>query len=107
MNSEVTAVTQHISTLVNGDLPQLDLSLREWVTKHLAQPRKIEVLASINGHETIQVWLITDNVGHHDSAYRVVFDEQKDQFGLAVASANQDHWYMGSYGSFAETVDSM
>ena len=107
MNSETTAVTQHINALVNEDLPKLDLNLREWVAKHLVQPRKIEVLVSVNGHETVQVWLVTDDVGHHDSAYRIVFNEPRNQFGLVAVLANHAQWYMDSYGSFAETVESM
>jgi hypothetical protein len=63
--------------------------------------------ADAEGSSFKDLWLVTDHTGEKDSSYRIVYDEQSQMFGLEVTLDTDVKWYMGSYGSFANTVESM
>ena len=55
----------------------------------------------------MQVWLVTDHSGDSDANSRVVYDVAGKMFGLVMELREGMLWYMGAYGSLAETVDSI
>ena len=59
------------------------------------------------GARTVQVWLVTDHTGGDDGSSRVVYDGARKMFGLVTELQNGVLWYMGPYGSLADTVQSM
>lgn len=93
--------------LVKNDLPNLAPHLRHWSECHLVSPREITLALDPNGRATSLFWLVTDHTGSEDSSSRVVFDTRSDQFGLAMELANHVDWYMGPYGSFADSIRCM
>ena len=81
--------------------------LQDWLRTHLVDPRPIRFYADAEGHSFKDLWLVTDHTGEKDSSYRIVYDESNQMFGLEVTLDTGVEWYMGSYGSFSETVASM
>ena len=81
--------------------------LQDWLRVHLVPPRPIRVSFDPEGNSFKDLWLITDHTGEQDSSYRVVYDENNQMFGLESTLDTGVEWYMGSYGSFSETVENM
>ncbi|HWI60460.1 MAG TPA: hypothetical protein VNT75_01335 [Symbiobacteriaceae bacterium] len=100
-------VRSAIARLVETDLPALAPHLQSWVESHLVTPREATFHRDSEGDTPVRLWLVTDHVGFKDSSYRVVYDPDTEGFGLAVELKNGVDWYMGPYGSFAETIWSM
>lgn len=96
-----------IRELVQADLPKLTPYLRAWAEAHLANPRLHMFSEKIDGTKPIKLWLVTDNTGSEDSSLRVVFDPEEDKFGLEMELKDGTHWFMGLYGGFTETIESM
>ena len=105
-NTVIPRIQQH----VQAGLPELAPSIREWLEGHLIVPYRTEVYADWNTDARVTVWIVTDHTGHNDSNCRVVFHETTDGFGLEqtlLVDNGERAVYMGSYGTFAETIDGM
>ena len=100
-------VPDQIATKVAEGLTSLAPHLQDWVRAHLIDPRPVRFSTDANGNTFKDLWLVTDHTGQEDSSYRIVYDENSQMFGLAVTLDSGVEWYMGSYGSFSETVESM
>jgi hypothetical protein len=88
-------------------LPILAPHLQNWLRPHLVEPRLIRLSADADGTSFKDLWLVTDHTGEEDSSYRLVYDGDNHEFGLESTLDTGVEWYMGSYGSFSETVESM
>ena len=98
---------QKISHLVAKGLPLLAPPIRDWTEGHLIAPRKVKLATDPDGKEYKEYWLVTDNNGNKDSSYRVVYDDMEESFGLECTLESGVEWFMGLYGEFSETVESM
>jgi len=58
----------------------------------------------IDGNRIRDIWVVTSN---KDVSYRVVFDPLTEQFGMEMTLDNGQNWYMGAYGTFRETIESI
>ena len=96
-----------IRELVQADLPKLTPHLRAWAETHLTAPRQETFFEKSDGTNPVRLWLVTDNTGSEDSSSWVVFDPEEDMFGLAVELQGGTHWFMGLYGGFSDTIESM
>ena len=105
MSTAVT--TELIRAAVEQGMQELPPRLRHWAKAHLVVPRRTSVVLDPEGVQSGVVWLVTDAVGVNDSAYRVVYDESTASFGLEFQLDSGVSWYMGSYGSFSNAVESM
>ena len=81
--------------------------LKKWFRTHLVEPRLVRISADPNGNSPKDLWLVTDHVGEEDASCRIVYDEGNQVFGLETTLDSGVEWYMGSYGSFSKTVESM
>jgi len=100
-------IIQRIDSLIKSELPELAPQLRNWAEQHLTIPRQVSFALSDDGTGEIRLWLVTDRTGKNDSSSRIVFDEIRGDFGLAMLLKNGVDWFMGFYGGFAETVDAI
>ncbi len=100
-------IIEQVSNGVNAELPRLAPHLRTWVESHLIPLREIEVYLEPEGLTPHKVWLITDDTGHNDSSYRIIYDKLPDRFGLITETDSGELWLLGMYPSFKETVESM
>ncbi len=101
------SVEELIRSYVERGLVELTDRLRPWAEAHLVTPRRISVMHDPEGVQPGHVWLVTDDTGSNDAAYRVVYDEGAAAFGLECRLQNGVSWYIGSYGSFVSAVESM
>gem|GEM_PF-6373293 len=67
-----------------------------------------------DGVTTIELWLVAEERYGDTVRFEIVIDERTKQFGLATfvvwsgdGLLNNKDWYMGCYGTFAETFDGM
>jgi hypothetical protein len=100
-------IEERIGIKVQEGLIALAPHLCNWVRRHLIQPRLVNLSTNQDGTSFKTLWLITDHVGKDDSSYRVVYDEDEQGFGLELTLNTGVEWYMGSYGTFSETVENM
>lgn len=100
-------VTELIKIKVAEGLEILAPHLQDWLQAHLVEPRPVRFSADADGNSFKDLWLVTDHTGERDSSYRIVYDERNQLFGLEATLATGVEWYMGSHGSFSETVASM
>jgi hypothetical protein len=54
----------------------------------------------------IHLWLVLEENPEDCSGYKIVYGEQVEMFGLAVASGSRDV-FIGYYGSFLDTYRGM
>ena len=96
-----------IRTKISEDILLLAPHLRSWVEKHLIAPQQVPLALDPNGTSSKNFWLVTNHVGENDSSYRIAFNGETGAFGLECTLDSGVEWYMGDYGSFAETVQNM
>jgi hypothetical protein len=72
----------------------------------LHQPERRIYLDSFNKDQPIELWLVLEEDPERHAGYEVVFDENRNEFGLAAAG-----WecpvFIGYYGSFLDTLAGM
>lgn len=57
---------------------------------------------------TINLWLVLEEDPDTRSGYKIVYDEQKNMFGLAIKDQVENiPIYLGVYGSFLNTLEGM
>ena len=60
-----------------------------------------------NGIGTIDLWLVLEEDPKDRKGYKIVFDETKREFGLAITQKNGPDFFLGFYGTFMDTLESM
>jgi hypothetical protein len=56
---------------------------------------------------TFDLWRVLEEHPNTRSGYRIVFDERDRSFGLAMTDQHGRDVFLGSYGTFMETLDAM
>lgn len=97
----------YIEVRLRTELPQLADHLREWVEAHRSELREAGVWSDPEGTQPVRVWFVTCHTGSNDAPARIVYETTSDRFGLVTDLANGIEWYMGPYGSLADTVASL
>lgn len=73
----------------------------------LVKPTK-RVYEDCVGSETIELWIVLEEVPEDQSGYKIVFDERTGVFGLATRNfSGRPDGLVGFYGSFLEALDAM
>jgi hypothetical protein len=96
-----------IERRVKTEILLLAPHLRVWAEAHLVKPREFVAALDPTGHPTATFWLVTDNTGTHDAAYRVVFDPREASFGTVVTLENGIHWFLRHDESFSSAIENM
>lgn len=73
----------------------------------LVPPVKQSYQDSFREGETLELWLVLEEVPEDRSGYKIVFDEQARMFGLAHGEAGQSDMFLGFYGTFLNTLEGM
>ncbi|HQB19097.1 MAG TPA: hypothetical protein PK495_00810 [Bacteroidales bacterium] len=100
-------IKQKISKSIEEAYNSLDKKLKKWLESYVIEPRKIKVVVNLQDMVWDEVWLITDNKEKYISSYRIVFNPKENAFGLECTLESGIEWYMGTYGTLSETVESM
>ena len=99
-------IKAYVQATVAEQLPQIEpAGVRNWILARLIEPRPVRLAEDPDGKTFGEFWLVTDHVdGQH---YRIAYASDDDAFGIAIPLASGVDWYMGTYGSFKEAVESM
>jgi len=60
----------------------------------------------VEPHPVIRLWLVLEELPEDRSGYKIVFGEEANMFGLAVAGPVRDI-FIGYYGTFLDTYRGM
>ncbi len=60
-----------------------------------------------NQSETIELWLVLEELPESKGGYKIIFDEQSRRFGLAIEDTENKNVFLGLYGTFLQTLDAM
>jgi hypothetical protein len=105
--NESNLVRDLIKLKVAQGIEDLVPHLQVWLRAHLVEPRSVRLSVDPDGNSSKDLWLVTDHIDEDDASYRIVYDEDSQMFGLESTLETGVEWYMGSYGSLPETVQSM
>lgn len=72
----------------------------------LVEPVKRFYENSFQAGEWLELWLVLEENPSTKAGYKIVFDEAKGWFGLAIGGQTQDV-FIGYYGTFRETLEGM
>ncbi len=61
----------------------------------------------MDGARTFDLWRVLEEHPDTRSGYRIVFDTRDMSFGLATTDQHGRDVFLGSYGTFMETLDAM
>ena len=100
-------IVTELVTRLQAELPLLAEHLRIWLQAHRAHPREISASSDPAGTTAVRVWLVTDDTGDGDASSNVVWDAERQMFGLVMKLENGILWYMGPQGSLVETIESI
>ena len=92
---------------MNEGLQLLSPEIREWIRGQLIVPRKVILSNDSGGCEKEEYWLVTDNAGHDDASFRVIYDEGQECFGWELTLASGIEWAYAFCGEFSETIKLM
>lgn len=98
---------QFIKIRINETISNLPRHQKEWVTKHLVDPKLIKVSPNTEGEYTEEVIQITGDGDILETPYYVYYDETINAFGLICILENNFKWKMGIYGEFSETIEKL
>lgn len=73
----------------------------------LVPPIKKTYEDSFREGETIELWLVLEEIPADKSGYKIVYDERSGMFGLATNGAHAHGVFIGFYGTFLETLEGM
>ena len=62
---------------------------------------------SFNQNETLELWLVLEEIPEDKTGYKVVFDEKSCIFGLATSGFHELDVFLGFYGTFLNTLEGM
>ena len=97
-----------IKIRIEEGMKALDDKLTLWLKGHLCSPpRRIEAVTNYEIDTKKTFWLITDHTGSNDAWKRVIYDSEKDRFGLVSTTMTGAEILLNYYKNFAETVYSI
>ena len=83
----------------NNSLPDC---YSDFFNESLVPPVKCEYTDSFNDGKMIKLWLVLEEKITEGDGYKIVYNEDINEFGLAVSGV-----FIGYYGSFIDTVENM
>jgi len=98
-------VTHLVETQINGDWTSSNahgVDLR----KCLVKPR-IVLFKGSNPEDKFELWVVLEESPEDGSGYKIVFDEETGEFGLATPGWHNNPCFLGIYGNFFDAFDSM
>jgi hypothetical protein len=94
-----------ITKLIQSELSSRSQPLKSGVNldRCLVAPRRVTFAGHGEG-DTWDLWLVLEEQPETKTGYKIVFDEETKQFGLATGARNV---FIGFYGTFIQTLEGM
>lgn len=70
-------------------------------------PPEKKTFTDVTSGKVCELWLVLEEDPKERKGYKIVFDDAKGLFGLATAQIDGPDLFLGLYGSFLETLESM
>jgi hypothetical protein len=99
-------VSQMIAVEVDGDWNRANphgVDLRTC----LVTPERRRFVEASDESQTCELWLVLEERPQTRGGYKIVFDDLRRQYGLAVTDQHGRDVFVGYYGTFLETLDAM
>lgn len=103
---ETSEVSEIIEREIDGDW-SLSNAHGVDLKRCLVPPVKKTYDDSFKEGETIELWLVLEEVPEDKSGYKIVYDEKSGMFGLATNGAHGQDVFIGFYGTFLDTLEGM
>lgn len=101
---------QEISKIIVDEIGN-DWNHSNWhgcdLRKCLVSPQKRLFSDARDTSRTREMWLVLEEHPETHTGYRIFFDEETRQFGLAVEGKDGRDVWLGFYGSFMQTFEGM
>ncbi len=78
---------------------------KDWITERLIEPYLEKLALDQNGEKYSEFWIVTKH--KLDKCYRIAYNQEVDMFGIVTLLDNNIEWFMGYYGTFDETINSL
>jgi hypothetical protein len=98
-------ITQIIEGEINGDWSISNLHGCD-LKRCLVLPQKKLYFDPSKETENYELWLVLEECPETTDGYKIVFGEERKEFGLAMSAIEGD-CFLGFYGTFLETYESM
>jgi hypothetical protein len=73
----------------------------------LVTPERRLYSDSWHDNKSLEMWLVLEEHPDTHTGYRIVFDENTRQFGLAIEGKDGRDVWLGHYGTFIQTFEGM
>ena len=73
----------------------------------LVAPQRRTYFDPMDNVRTYDLWRVLEEHPDTHAGYEIVFDERDRSFGLATTDQHGRDLFLGSYGTFLETLDAM
>jgi hypothetical protein len=74
---------------------------------NLLSPERKTFLDPMDNSKKIDLWLVLEENLETCGGYKIVFDEERNEFGLATRDQHGRDLFLGFYGTFIEAFDAM
>jgi hypothetical protein len=99
-------VTKIIADEIHGDWSHTNAH-RVDLRASLLSPERQTFQDALDDSKQFDLWLVLEENPKTRGGYKIVFDEQRRQFGLATRDQHGRDIFLGFYGTFIETFDAM
>ncbi len=103
---EASEITKIIESEINGNW-SLSNAHGVDLKRCLVTPAKRIYEDGFNQSEKLELWLVLEEIPEDESGYKIVFDEKSRMFGLSTSGWHEYDSFLGFYGTFLETLESM
>ncbi len=105
-------IKSHIGELIAREIREC--SIDNWhgidknnVERYLVSPYLQTYLDPMNKNIKFELWTVLEELPEAKSGYTIVYDSEKNEFGLGVHGADGMLTFLGYYGGFVETLNGM
>lgn len=74
------------------------------LTECILKPFKQKYIYALDKSQSFNLWTV---LIESENGYRVFYDEDKNMFGLATKSENDELLYLSCYGNFLDAIENM
>ena len=72
----------------------------------LIEPENDIYINSMNKNERLKLWTVLEET-EDKNGYKIIYNPSDNLFGLGMKTKENELIYLGSYGSFADTLNNM
>jgi len=103
-------ISRKVANIIQAELDQKGSALN-WhgvsLDRCLLDPVLRQFEDSFNDGEVLKMWLVLEENPETLDGYKIVYDPEENEFGLALSGKGALPVFIGYYGSFVDTLEGM